>query len=122
MNTIPFRGYVSSADLSSGAEIPLYDTEGVAITVAATDVIHIYSLTMAGSGSVTYTVFGDADDDNAVDTGEVVAVLRTQASVVPFNHAAYPRPVAVARGSKLHVISSGAGQADLTVTGHIERP
>lgn len=89
---IPFRGYLSSSTLATTPlAYTLYDKEGTQITVAATDVVIVDSISIFTATAAAEALFTDIDADGAVDANEALWVSRA-ASTGNVNAMAFATP------------------------------
>lgn len=119
----PFHGEFSSADASALTEpngrFTLYGAGGTsALTLDASDQVRITDITVSSAGTnLTLTVYDGAN--NAAGGGEVI-----WKGVVPTNtvqNKTLATPHFCQKGTYPKVITSGAGQVDVTIHGTIVR-
>jgi hypothetical protein len=109
----PVRIELNSADISSAAELNIYDWDGNAVTLGANERLAIQTLTIyAEQNTAPVVVFADSDDDNVVDNGERMAVAGVGTSTVWY----YPHAMFGERGIVPHVIAAG-GSGVVTIVG-----
>lgn len=118
---LPVTGHLHSADATTAAAIPLF-VEGAARTLQAGERLVIDFLKLVTADGGDFTVFLDNDNDNVVDTGEVLD-RGTYGATGGFAHA-YPERSApkTAAGRLPHVIAASAGVVDVTLFGRILNP
>lgn len=80
-----FRGYLASSDISTAAAIPLFDADGVAITLAKGERPVIYEgIISNGATASIITIFADTNGNGSLDAGEELV-----AANLPTNGVAY---------------------------------
>jgi len=119
-NGVPFHGEFSSADASALSEansrLALYGAGGVsALTLNANDFVSITDVTISTGAALTVQVYDGAN--NAVGAGEQVCIAKINGAIaIPFTVAHTCQ-----KGTYPKVITSGAGQVDVTIRGTIIR-
>lgn len=111
------RVVFSSDDATTGAPLGLYTEDGGARALAPHERLILRSLVIYGEPEAvgTVTVFNDADDDNAVDAGEEMAVVGEGTHDLHFG----PEGMAGVVGILPHVIADGAGDVAITGVGYV---
>jgi hypothetical protein len=115
------RGLIQGVDASSGAvEITLYDEDGATVTITSTDRLVLQCMVISATTpeNSAIQVFGDADDGDDADVGEI-AVNVTVSTGTP--QVVIPATIPLQYGAKPHCISTGtAGLVTINLYGHLE--
>lgn len=110
------HGEFTSADASTAAAVALYDAQGVARVLAATERLIVESYHMVSAVALTVTLFNDNDADSVVDAGEVIGRGSFGANGGLAESSIQHK---CKRGIGLKIKASGAGQVDAVVRGVI---
>lgn len=112
------HGYFTDDDASALAEADqrfgLYPNgSATALTLGSSDYVVVHGLNILTGGAITVTVFDGAN--NAAAAGEVIAKVTVNGNYnVPL-----VRPFVCQKGTYPKVLTSGAGQVDVTLNGEI---
>lgn len=112
------HGEFSSADARVAAAVSLYDGDGRARALAATERLVVTDVVMVAAAKMALTIFSDNDGDGAVDNGErILAGSVGDNGGVAMSFVTTPRYCK--RGIVPKVKSDTAGQVDVVLTGFI---
>lgn len=116
----PFHGEFSSADASSpatepDARIALYNRDKAAITLASTDIVVITDITIVTESALRVDVFDGAN--TTIANGERIAAAQFGAN--GGQSSGLTTPHFCKAGTYPKVKTSGAGQVDVILHGHI---
>lgn len=120
---VPFHGEFSSADASglteANSRFTLYGPLKTAVTLDSNDVVQVTGVLIAAPTNAFITKVYDGAD-NVVDAGETIARVNTTAAnpCVAWTDGV---PHFCQKGTYPKVITSGAGQVDVTIRGYIVR-
>lgn len=119
MHGEPIEFEFSSANATTAAELTLRTAGSVTARALAADerVILQAGHAYAAAGATLVTIFSDADNDNAVDAGERMAVFGD--GHTSFDFCGTGGGISGAKGIVPHVIASGAAQVSITGVGVI---
>lgn len=115
------RGYVESADLSTAAEVALFDENGDSVTLGENEqlvVSALYASVDPSSGTAILQVFADENDDNTADAGEIFFGAIFEAGTV-LNAGGNMGGVVLPKGAKPHAVSSAAGVGRISLVGKV---
>lgn len=114
---------LQSADLTTAAELGLYDEDGNAVTLQPHERLILQELGISAEQATDYvTVFSDDDDDNTVDAGERLMHVgsdTTGTAEVNTRRQFGPEGLAGALGIVPHVIAAEAGTVTVAGVGYI---
>ncbi len=122
----PVHGSLSSADQSTAAAIPFYESGadtsggGSAITLAADEFMNITDIVIVYAANDALHVFLNDDKDGTPDTGETV-IRGTVAANGGVAKSFLGEPRTGAAGAIPYLKTGAAGQVDVTFTGYITK-
>lgn len=114
---------LQSADLTTAAELGLFDENGKAVTLQAHERLVLRDITMNLAAAVGIVeIFSDDDDDNTPDSGELllaVSAVTAGGADLSHRHDFGPEGVAGAIGIVPHAVAGEAGQLHIVGTAYI---